>query len=141
MSSPFNPRKARYRGNPKGGGRMARTHTEHVAAHSNNDTAATKLKIQRRRRFTIKVYHSRPARVVVPFLLPYLWLRTIAQMNFRSRLPETAPMAPITAYLALGSNLGDRKANLNPAIGRLRETPGMAVVRVSSSLERQAACG
>lgn len=36
-----------------------------------------------------------------------------------------------TVYLGLGSNLGDRKANLNEAVRRLSETPGVRVLRVS----------
>jgi 2-amino-4-hydroxy-6-hydroxymethyldihydropteridine diphosphokinase len=34
-------------------------------------------------------------------------------------------------YLGLGSNLGDREANLNEALRRLGETPGVQVRRVS----------
>jgi 2-amino-4-hydroxy-6-hydroxymethyldihydropteridine diphosphokinase len=38
----------------------------------------------------------------------------------------------VTAYIALGSNLGDRQAYLDRAIQSLREQPGVAVTRVSS---------
>jgi 3-oxoacyl-[acyl-carrier protein] reductase len=38
----------------------------------------------------------------------------------------------VTAYIALGSNLGDRKANLDGAIQALRETPGITVGAVST---------
>lgn len=34
-------------------------------------------------------------------------------------------------YLSLGSNLGDRRANLENALERLRETPGLQITRVS----------
>jgi 3-oxoacyl-[acyl-carrier protein] reductase len=39
------------------------------------------------------------------------------------------------AYLALGSNLGDRRAHLDRAILRLRAEPGIVVLRVSSYYE------
>jgi 2-amino-4-hydroxy-6-hydroxymethyldihydropteridine diphosphokinase len=39
---------------------------------------------------------------------------------------------PATAYIALGSNLGDRQGLLDRAIQALREQPGIAVTRVSS---------
>lgn len=38
---------------------------------------------------------------------------------------------PATAYIALGSNLGDRPANLNAALERLRQEPGVTVEAVS----------
>src|SRR5437870_1556964 len=40
-----------------------------------------------------------------------------------------------TAYLALGSNLGDRRAALERALAELRSAAGVAVVRVSSVCE------
>ncbi|MSQ93724.1 MAG: 2-amino-4-hydroxy-6-hydroxymethyldihydropteridine diphosphokinase [Gemmataceae bacterium] len=43
----------------------------------------------------------------------------------------------VTAYISLGSNLGDRRANLNGAIARLRAQPGIAVVSVSSYHETE----
>ncbi len=39
------------------------------------------------------------------------------------------------AYLALGSNLGDREAHLAAALAGLRATPGLAVTAVSSVYE------
>jgi 3-oxoacyl-[acyl-carrier protein] reductase len=45
-------------------------------------------------------------------------------------------MSPsVTAYVALGSNLGDRRALLDEAVGRLRLQPVIEVVRVSSYYE------
>ncbi len=41
----------------------------------------------------------------------------------------------ITAYVALGSNLGDRRAQLDRALALLRSQPGISVQRVSSYLE------
>jgi 2-amino-4-hydroxy-6-hydroxymethyldihydropteridine diphosphokinase len=41
------------------------------------------------------------------------------------------------AYVALGSNLGDRMANLAAALDALRAVPGMAVVAVSSVYETE----
>lgn len=35
-------------------------------------------------------------------------------------------------YLGLGSNLGDREANLNQAVRRLSETPGVMLLRISN---------
>src|SRR5262249_53409368 len=40
-----------------------------------------------------------------------------------------------TAYLALGSNLGDRRANLARAVAVLRERPGISRVRPSTVYE------
>jgi 2-amino-4-hydroxy-6-hydroxymethyldihydropteridine diphosphokinase len=40
-----------------------------------------------------------------------------------------------TAYIALGSNLGDRHANLDEAVRLFRNQPGLSVVRVSSYFE------
>jgi 2-amino-4-hydroxy-6-hydroxymethyldihydropteridine diphosphokinase len=42
---------------------------------------------------------------------------------------------PVTAYVALGSNLGDRRGNLEEALQRLRASPGLVVTRVSSAYE------
>lgn len=39
------------------------------------------------------------------------------------------------AFVGLGSNLGDRAANLRKAVASLREAPGVAVKRVSSFVE------
>lgn len=44
------------------------------------------------------------------------------------------------AYLSLGSNLGDRRQNLEAALKRLRETPGVRIVKVSRTY-RSAAWG
>ena len=40
-----------------------------------------------------------------------------------------------TAYVALGSNLGEREENLERALGFLRRIEGIAVERVSSTIE------
>jgi 3-oxoacyl-[acyl-carrier protein] reductase len=40
-----------------------------------------------------------------------------------------------TAYIALGSNLGDRRAYLDRALTELRRRPGVAVMRISSVYE------
>jgi 2-amino-4-hydroxy-6-hydroxymethyldihydropteridine diphosphokinase len=48
---------------------------------------------------------------------------------------------PTTAYIALGANLGDRRANLEAALGYLRDTPGMRVIKVSSFIENPAVGG
>ena len=43
----------------------------------------------------------------------------------------------VTAYVALGSNLGDRRDHLERALQALRELPGVAVGRVSSFRETE----
>jgi 2-amino-4-hydroxy-6-hydroxymethyldihydropteridine diphosphokinase len=63
-------------------------------------------------------------------------LRDAHRTAIRLRL-STKPQAPecvamsTTAYLALGSNLGDRRENLDRAVQMLRETPGIIVRAVS----------
>jgi 2-amino-4-hydroxy-6-hydroxymethyldihydropteridine diphosphokinase len=47
----------------------------------------------------------------------------------------------ISAYIALGSNLGDRAANIRAAVARLATTKGIAVIRLSSLLENPAVGG
>lgn len=48
---------------------------------------------------------------------------------------------PHIAYIALGSNLGDRRATLDGAVAALRERPGLRVVRWSSWIETEAVGG
>ena len=43
----------------------------------------------------------------------------------------------VTAYVALGSNLGDRRAHLDQAVERLRHVPGVVLQRVSSYRETE----
>src|SRR5262249_58221843 len=43
----------------------------------------------------------------------------------------------ITAYIALGSNLGDRRAYLDRALEALQEQPGVTVIQVSSYYETE----
>jgi 2-amino-4-hydroxy-6-hydroxymethyldihydropteridine diphosphokinase len=47
-------------------------------------------------------------------------------------------MKPITAYIALGSNLGDRLANLKRALAMIIETPQLDLRRCSSVIENPA---
>jgi 2-amino-4-hydroxy-6-hydroxymethyldihydropteridine diphosphokinase len=47
-------------------------------------------------------------------------------------------MEPVTAYIALGSNLGDREGQIRKALKMLAETPGIQVGKVSSLLENPA---
>ncbi len=51
-------------------------------------------------------------------------------------LSDAAP--PVTVYLGLGSNLGDRLARLRAAVVALEATEGLAVARVSSVYESAA---
>jgi 2-amino-4-hydroxy-6-hydroxymethyldihydropteridine diphosphokinase len=48
---------------------------------------------------------------------------------------------PVTAHVALGSNLGDRARRLREAVTRLNATPGVRVVAVSSFLDNPAVGG
>jgi 2-amino-4-hydroxy-6-hydroxymethyldihydropteridine diphosphokinase len=48
---------------------------------------------------------------------------------------------PITAYIALGANLGDRRANIDRALALLRASPGVTVMKISSLLENPAVGG
>src|SRR5438045_106182 len=48
---------------------------------------------------------------------------------------------PDHAYIAVGANLGDRRANIDAAIGRLRKTPGVRVGKVSSYMDNAAVGG
>ena len=50
----------------------------------------------------------------------------------RSVPSSFVPPAPVHAYIALGSNLGPRDANLRFALEALAATPGLRVLRVSS---------
>jgi pantoate--beta-alanine ligase len=46
-------------------------------------------------------------------------------------------MQPVTAYLGLGSNQGDRLAHLRQGLAGLERTPGVRVVQVSSFVESE----
>jgi 2-amino-4-hydroxy-6-hydroxymethyldihydropteridine diphosphokinase len=48
---------------------------------------------------------------------------------------------PITAFIALGANLGDRATNIERALDALRNTEGVGVLRVSGLLENPAVGG
>ena len=50
-------------------------------------------------------------------------------------------MTQPTAYIALGGNLGDRRANIERAVDLLRATPGVRVGKVSSFIETPAVGG
>ena len=47
----------------------------------------------------------------------------------------------VTAYIALGANLGDRRGNINCAVERLGAVPGIGVTKVSTLLENPAVGG
>jgi 2-amino-4-hydroxy-6-hydroxymethyldihydropteridine diphosphokinase len=47
----------------------------------------------------------------------------------------------VTAYIALGSNLGDRRANIETALQWLRDTPHIGMTKVSSLLDNPAIGG
>src|SRR4051812_44173926 len=48
---------------------------------------------------------------------------------------------PITAYIAIGANLGDRDKNIRAAIRELASTPGTKVIRTSTLKEYPAVGG
>lgn len=45
---------------------------------------------------------------------------------------------PVTAYIALGANVGDREGNLRLAMQKLGQTPGVEVIEASKFLENPA---
>ena len=49
--------------------------------------------------------------------------------------------AAVTAYIALGANLGDRAQNIGRALVQVAETPGVSVTNLSSMLENPAIGG
>ena len=51
------------------------------------------------------------------------------------------PATTVTAYVALGANLGDRQANIASAVAALDATPGVRVTRTSSLIENSAVGG
>jgi 2-amino-4-hydroxy-6-hydroxymethyldihydropteridine diphosphokinase len=51
------------------------------------------------------------------------------------------PATPVIAYVALGANLGDRRANIAAAVAALNATPGVRVVRTSALIENPAVGG
>ena len=55
--------------------------------------------------------------------------------------PQLPTANPITAYVALGANLGDRRGNLTRALELLGESPGVRVTNVSAFLENPAVGG
>jgi 2-amino-4-hydroxy-6-hydroxymethyldihydropteridine diphosphokinase len=52
-----------------------------------------------------------------------------------------AERSPIRAFVAVGSNLGDREATIRAALDQLGSTPGVEVRRVSTLLENPAVGG
>ena len=49
--------------------------------------------------------------------------------------------AAVTAYIALGANLGDREGNVRAALDRLAKTPGLDVTKTSGLMENPAVGG
>jgi 2-amino-4-hydroxy-6-hydroxymethyldihydropteridine diphosphokinase len=64
-----------------------------------------------------------------------------ARFDFPPRAFDIAPRMPVTAYIALGANLGNREANLRGALEKLRATPDIDVTAVSSLVETPAVGG
>ena len=48
---------------------------------------------------------------------------------------ETRELEPVTAYLGLGANLGDRESNLSQALRLLAESTEVWVIKASSLYE------
>lgn len=59
-----------------------------------------------------------------------------------SRLRAVTPLgSPVAAYIGLGSNIGDRAANLSDALDRLRAASSIRVIATSSFLDNPAVGG
>jgi 2-amino-4-hydroxy-6-hydroxymethyldihydropteridine diphosphokinase len=52
-----------------------------------------------------------------------------------SGIPSSAPATSVTAYVALGSNLGDRAAHVAAAVTALGALPGTRLIAVSATYE------
>lgn len=50
-------------------------------------------------------------------------------------------MTGVTAYIAMGANVGDRRGNISDALKRLAETDGIRVIRISELIETAAVGG
>ena len=50
---------------------------------------------------------------------------------------RATPARPVTAYVGLGSNQGDRRAHLEHAVAALRASAGLEVVKVSPWIETE----
>ena len=48
---------------------------------------------------------------------------------------------PVTAYIALGANVGDRRGNIAAALERLGRVPGVSVTNISTLIENAAVGG
>jgi 2-amino-4-hydroxy-6-hydroxymethyldihydropteridine diphosphokinase len=57
------------------------------------------------------------------------------------KTPPPHPPATVPAYIGLGSNLGDRGANILSAVAELGKIDGVEVVQVSSMMDNPAAGG
>src|SRR5207247_7482683 len=64
-----------------------------------------------------------------------------AVMRLPSPIDRTMPQTLVTAYIALGANLGNREQNIRAAVRALDESPDVKVVLVSSLLENPAIGG
>lgn len=74
--------------------------------------------------------HKPQAPVPVPFADIAVTVR-----RTRSDLLDLVPAAPVTAVLALGTNLGDRAATLRAGVAGLSVAPGLTVTAVSPVVE------
>jgi 2-amino-4-hydroxy-6-hydroxymethyldihydropteridine diphosphokinase len=61
-----------------------------------------------------------------------------AEVWTRLEEPAERPVGPVVAYVALGSNLGDRLSTLRAAVRRLGAAPGVRVAAVSPVYEAAA---
>src|SRR5262249_55267069 len=61
----------------------------------------------------------------------------VAECPFGRFPPDPESVMPTTAYIALGSNLGDRRRFLDQALQLLRDTPRVPVGRVSAYHETE----
>ncbi|MCX5749883.1 MAG: 2-amino-4-hydroxy-6-hydroxymethyldihydropteridine diphosphokinase [Candidatus Saganbacteria bacterium] len=66
--------------------------------------------------------------------------KAVKQAHIKAEAKEKFKLKPgeaVTAYLALGSNVGDREEYIEQAITILKETPGIKVVRRASNYETE----
>jgi 2-amino-4-hydroxy-6-hydroxymethyldihydropteridine diphosphokinase len=73
-------------------------------------------------------------------IAPFCYAPSFPHLTFATH-PLTLNPVPVTAYIALGANLGDRRANILAALAQLKSTPGINVTKISTLIENPAVGG